>query len=573
MSRPLVLLALPLAAIAAVAALASPSEPHAAPGRTDPRPNFVVVFADDLGWGDLELHGQERISTPNLTRMAVEGATFCQLYSAANVCPPARDGLLTGRHTGHTGIRLQGVLPADSPSAPRYLPRHLAGAGYATGVFGKWGMGSYTLEPDGSARVTGGAPERLGFHEMLGTMTHRDAHTYTLPPYPLGPNDERIHPRLWTIAGGRTREAQLGPVPYTQELYVRRALDFVRRHRDRPFFLYLPWTIPHAELYLPPDDPAWDGYLDASGRSVFPETPWPGDRLYRRPNPHPRATYAAMVTRLDRDLGLLLDLLDELGLSEHTLVVFTSDNGPHSAGGIGSPAFFDSAGGLSGAKRSLGEGGIRVPGLVRWPGTVAAGRTIDEPVAAWDLLPTFLELAGVAAPPAGVDGISLAPLLAGEEQRPHDEQAPLYWESWEGTRGQAVRLGRYKLLRTRIAGANDPVRLYDVEADPAEQEDLAGDPALCPVYLRLVRLMNESRVDPGGFRMPPLALDCPAATVPPRVWAGVGAPSAPARNPAAPADAVAGSAPGTAAGARADASRWPHRGLGCPPRRGIASGP
>ncbi len=525
-------------------------DPSSTLGRAGGPPNFIVVLADDLGWGDLELHGQERISTPNLTRMALEGATFCQFYSAAPVCPPARDGFLTGRHTGHTGIRVAGVLPADSAAAPRYLPRLLAGAGYVTGVFGKWGMGSYVLEADGSARATGGAPERLGFAEMLGTMTHRDAHTYTLPPWPLAPGDERIHPRLWTIAGGRTREAALGAVPYTQDLYLARALDFVRRHRDRPFFLYLPWTIPHAELYLPPDDPAWDGYLDAAGVSVFPETPWPGDRLYRRPNPRPRATYAAMVTRLDRDLGRLLDLLDELGLSERTLVVFTSDNGPHSAGGIGDPAFFESAGGLAGAKRSLFEGGIRAPALVRWPGTVAAGRTIDEPAALWDLLPTFLELAGGVAPPAGIDGLSLAPLLAGEAQPPHDEAAPLYWESWDGFRGQAVRLGRWKAVRTRIRDAGDPVRLFDLAADPGEADDLAGDPALCGVYLRLVGLMNESRTDPGGFAMPPLALECPAPPPSPRVWG--------ASAPAPLADAGTGGA------------RWRNRGLGCPPRGGVA---
>jgi arylsulfatase A-like enzyme len=268
-----------------------------------------------------------------------------------------------------------------------------------------------------------------------------------------------------------------------------------------------------------------------------------------------------MVSRLDRDLGRLLDLLDELGLSEQTLVVFTSDNGPHSAGGIGGPAFFESAGGLAGAKRSLFEGGIRVPALARWPGTVAAGRTIDEPVGLWDLLPTFLELAGGVASPPEVDGLSLAPLLAGEEQPPHDEAAPLYWESWEGFRGQAVRLGRWKAVRTRIRNAGDPVRLFDLAADLGEQDDLAGDPALCGLYLRLVRLMNASRTDPGGFAMPPLALECPAAVPPPRVWGSV-----------APSDAAAGSTPRAAADLAGEGSRWRNRGLGCPPRRGVGSG-
>ena len=501
-----------------IALPADPLTDRRGPERPRP-PNLVVILADDLGWGDLGVYGQRLIRTPRLDRMADEGLRLTDFYSAAPICPPAREALLTGRHTGHTRVRaFDGVLEPDSAAAPRYLPRFLASAGYATGMFGKWGMGSYEVGEGGRARVTAGAPERLGFAEFLGTMTHRDAHTYTLPPYPLRPGDEPIHGRLWTIRNGATREARTSRVPYTQDAYLAAALEFVRRHRDRPFFLYLPWTLPHAELYLPADDPAWAGSLDSAGRSLFPEVPWRGDRTFRRPNPRPRATYAAMVSRLDRDVGRLLDLLDALGLAEDTVVVVTSDNGPHSAGGIGGPAFFGSTGGLAGMKNTLFEGGIRVPAIVRWPGTVAAGRVADEPLALWDLLPTFLELAGVGRP-GGIDGLSTVPLLRGGEQPGHGAASPLYWESFAGFRGQAARLGRFKALRGRLEAPDDRVRVYDLVDDPGERNDLAADlaqrPELCPVYLELVRILNAARTDPGGrLSFPPLREQCSAGAPP-----------------------------------------------------------
>lgn len=485
------------------------------PVRTDP-PNLVIVLADDLGYGDLGVYGQLRIRTPRLDRMAVEGATFRHFYSAAPICPPAREALLTGLHTGHTEVRLGGVLPADSAAAPRYLPRLLAAAGYVSGMFGKWGMGRYETGEHGRAEVVSAAPEWLGFDEFAGPMVHRDAQSRTLPPYPVEPGDEPIHSRLWALRDGVTRELPEEPVSYTEEVYIALALDFIRRHRDRPFFLYLPLSVPHPELYLPPDDPAWAHYLDDAGASVFSEVPFPGDRLYRRPNPRPRATYAAMITRVDRDLGRLLDRLDRLGLSRNTVVLFTADNGPHRAGGLGDPAFFDSTAGLSGWKGNLFEGGIRVPAIVHWPGTVAAGRVIDEPLALWDVLPTFLELAGVAAP-AGIDGLSFAPALRGDHQAAHDAAAPLYWETFAGFRGQAVRLGRWKLLRHRLQSPDDYTRLLDLEADPGERRNLAGRPDLCPVYLELARILNAERTDPGGaFSFPPLREECPAR--PPPEW-------------------------------------------------------
>ena len=507
------LLALLLGAAAAVAGSAGcgagPPDRRDRPARPE-RPNFVVVLADDLGYGDVGVYGQRRIRTPRLDRMAAEGARFTDFYSAAPICPPAREALLTGLHTGHTRVRWAGVLKADSTAKPRYLPRFLDAAGYVSGVFGKWAMGAYERDGSGRGEVVAGAPEWVGFDEFLGVMNHRDAQTQTLPPYPLPPGARPINSRLWALRDGASRELPERPVAFTEDAYLEAALDFVRRHRERSFFLYFALTLPHAELYLPPGDPAWAGYLDAAGESVFPEVPYHGGRRTVRPNPRPRATYAAMVTRLDRDVGLLLDLLDELGLSERTLAVFTSDNGPHRTGGIAGPEFFDSTGGLAGWKVRLDEGGIRVPAIVRWPGTVAAGRVVDRPLALWDLAPTFLELAGVA-PPDHLDGVSFAPLLRGEDQPGHDAEAPLYWESFAGFRGQAVRLGRWKLLRRELEAADDPTFLFDLESDPGETEDLSGRPDLCGVYRELAAILNRSRTDPGGdFSFPPLREECPA---------------------------------------------------------------
>lgn len=509
-------LALLLAAAAAAGSGGCGAGPAGAPQRpVDERPNFVVVLADDLGYGDVGVYGQDLIRTPRLDRMAAEGVRFTDFYSAAPICPPAREALLTGLHTGHTRVRWAGPLKADSPARPHYLPRWLAGAGYVSGVFGKWAMGAYRRDETGQTVVVAGAPEWVGFDEFLGVMHHRDAQTQALPPYPQ-PADERppINSRLWALRDGASRQLPERPVAFTEDAYLDAALDFVRRHRERPFFLYFALTLPHAELYVPPGDPSWAGYLDAEGESVFPEIPYHGGRRTARPNPRPRATYAAMVTRIDRDVGVLLDLLDVLGIAERTLVVFTSDNGPHRTGGIAGPEFFDSTGGLRGWKVRLEEGGIRVPAIVRWPGTVAAGRVVERPLALYDLAPTLLELAGVERP-GGLDGISFAPLLRGDDQPGHDADSPLYWESFAGFRGQAARLGRWKLLRRRLETADDPVALHDLEADPGETEDLSGRPELCPIYLELVRILNRERTDPGGiFSFPPLREECPAGEAP-----------------------------------------------------------
>jgi arylsulfatase A-like enzyme len=478
---------------------------------SEPPPNFVVVLVDDLGVGDLGSYGQPMIQTPRLDAMASGGIRLTRLYAGDAWCPVTRVSLLTGRHAGHAVVRGDLVPPEDSDGEPLYLQRFLRLAGFATGMFGKWGLGSYDADDGGPAVAVGGRPSHLGFDEFLGAMTHRDAHTHELPPYPQQPGDAPIHDRLWEIDGGQTIESGLLDVPFIQEDVMVAALDFVTRHRDQPFFLYLPFNLPHAEYYIPPDDPAWLPYLDETGTSVFPETPFAGNALMRRPVPEPKAAYAALVGRIDADVGRLLDHLQTLGLAARTLVVFASDNGPAGDAPYNNPDFFGSAAGLRGLKLELFEGGIRVPGILYWPGRIAPGRLSAEPVGLWDLFPTLFELAGLEVP-AGVDGVSLVPLIDGRRPTPHDEERPLYWETWNSVfRGQAIRDGSLKLVRTGTVDPSGPVALYDLAVDPTERMDLSRDRERCATLLQLIARLNAARSDPpgGGFSVTPLAPVCP----------------------------------------------------------------
>ncbi len=478
----------------------------AAAGGVGERPNIVLIMVDDLGWGDLGVYGQQLILTPEIDAMAAEGLRLTHFYAAAPHCHPSRNSLLTGLHTGHTHIRRDGHLTADDP----ILPELLHAAGYATGMYGKWGLS----EVDAGDTPVLAVPHELGFDRFTGQLTHRDAHVYFLdsPPHPPGTPEHPFYPDirqfLYQSRDGRTEMLALPPQRYVHDEFVDRTLGFIDEHRHEPFFLYLPYTIPHAELVVPADSLAL--YLDEQGQSLFPEIPWtpPLDgRGFDRHNPMPRATYAAMISRLSRDVGRILQRLRDHGLEEDTLVILTSDNGPHDAGGIASPDFFASSGGLSGMKWSLSEGGIRVPMIAWWPGTITPGVS-DQPAALWDLLPTLADL--TATPLAGrVDGISLRPLLTGEGSLP---RRFLYWEAFVGgaTYRQAARLGRYKALR-RVA--DDHVELYDLVSDPAERSDLSGLPELCPQLLELKEILNTARVSPPRnpehrFDIAPLSLRC-----------------------------------------------------------------
>ncbi len=407
-------------------------------------PNIIYIMADDAGYGDFSCYGQEKFSTPHIDRLAAEGMRFTQHYSGSTVCAPTRCSLMVGRHTGRISVRGNrehqpvGQMPMDAEETT--VAERLQQAGYATGAFGKWGLGYPGSHGD---------PLNKGFDVFFGYNCQRNAHTY----YPtwLYDNAERI---------------ELDGQTYSHDLIMERALRFIRENRDRPFFCYLPVTIPHAAMQVPDEYAApfrekWPQFNDRIGR-------YAGTRVT-----NPIAAFAGMMVKMDEGVGELLALLEELGIDEHTVVMFTSDNGPHREGGH-QPDFFNSNGPFSGYKRDLTDGGIRMPFLVRWPGRIEAGAVSDHISAHWDFLPTACDLAG-AATPDDLDGISMLPTLLGrlDQQKHHDY---LYWEFYERGGKRAVRLGKWKAIQRNLhKDADSPILLYDVEADPAEQHDLAAD--------------------------------------------------------------------------------------------------
>lgn len=430
-------------------------------------PNVVYVLADDLGWGELGCYGQQKIRTPHIDRIAAEGMRFLRHYSGSPVCAPSRAVWMTGLHTGHAVVRdnwenggwgegaPEGQYPL--PAGTDTLPRRLHAAGYATACVGKWGLGG----PE-----TTGHPNAQGFDLFFGHLCQRIAHNYY--PTHLWRNDAKVdlegnpwfasHQRLDAPPIDDDYRAFAG-ARYAPALMIDEAERFVREHAERPFLLWYTSPIPHAGLQV------LDAMVDEYP-SAWDEEPYLGEKGYV-PHPRPRAAYAAMVTHLDREVGRLLDLLDELGLADDTIVIFSSDNGPTFNGGTDS-AFFDSAPGLRGLKCSVHEGGIKVPMVARWPGRIAAGVTTDHLSAFQDVFPTVMELCGLEAP-AGSDGVSFAPTLLGDPgaQGEHDL---LYWEY---ARQQAVRRGEWKLVRTW--NKDDVVRtmLFDLASDPGEADDVS----------------------------------------------------------------------------------------------------
>jgi arylsulfatase A-like enzyme len=416
-------------------------------GEAAGKPNIVLILADDLGYGDLGCYGQQRIRTPHLDRMAAEGMRFTQHYAGSTVCAPSRCALMTGRHTGHCTVRgnVDVLMKPGEPTLASMLKR----AGYTTACIGKWGIGHPPPPED---------PHRHGFDHFFGYLSMWHAHNY----YPdfLWRNREKVplrnvvqHPAKHSKKDqeplvGLAREKR----DYAPDLFTQEALDYLGRQKG-PFLLFLPYTIPHANNEAPS--------FGAHGLEVPDYGPY-----QNRDWPDPEKGKAAMITRLDRDLGRLFAALKERGLDENTLVLFTSDNGPHKEGGI-DPNFFDSNGPLQGIKRDLYEGGIRVPLLARWPGRIKPGTVSDHIGAFWDFLPTFADLAGVEPPP-DTDGISLLPALLGQPQQAHEF---LYWEFHEGSSKQAVRLGRWKAVRV---APSRPLELYDLESDISEQHNVAN---------------------------------------------------------------------------------------------------
>lgn len=423
-----------------------------------PRPNIVLIVADDLGYGDVGFNGQKLIRTPNIDLLAKEGTIFTQFYAGTSVCAPSRSSLISGLHTGHTYIRgNKGVDPeGQEPIADSVLTvaEVLKKAGYKTAAFGKWGLGPVASEGD---------PIKQGFDQFFGYNCQSMAHRYF--PDHLWDNDKKI-------VLEKNQNLKLTE-EYAPDIIQKEALKFVsNQKKDEPFFLFLPYILPHAELKAP-DDEIFQSY-----KGKFPEKPYKGadygpnatDGGYASQE-YPHATFAAMVTRLDSYVGQVVAKLKERGLDKNTLIIFTSDNGPHVEGGA-DPVFFNSGGGLRGVKRDLYEGGIREPFVANWPGVVKAGQKNNYIGAFWDLLPTFAELAGVKLSKP-VDGISIVPTLTRKAaQKNHDY---LYWEFHEQGGRQAVRQGNWKAVRLKAAGNPDaPVELYDLSKDPAEKDNLAA---------------------------------------------------------------------------------------------------
>lgn len=446
-----------------------------------PRPNIVFIIADDLGYGDVGFNGQKKIKTPNLDRLSAGGMRFTQFYAGTSVCAPSRSSLISGHHTGHTYIRgNKGVLPeGQEPIADSVVTvaEVLQQAGYKTGAFGKWGLG-----PTGSV----GDPNRQGFDAFYGYNCQTLAHRYY--PNHLWENDRKIV----LEANENLRQTK----QYAPDLIQAKALDFIEaQSNDQPFFLFLPYILPHAEL-LVPDDSLLQYY-----KGKFPEKPYVGQdygaeatRGGYTSQPYPHATFAAMVARLDWYVGQIVAKLKEKGLDKNTLIIFTSDNGPHIEGGA-DPDFFDSNGPFKGYKRDLYEGGIREPFVAYWPGTIKAGSSSAYLGAFWDLLPTFGELAGTSAP-QGIDGLSFAATLTGRGKQP--QHSYLYWEFHEQNGKQAIRQGNWKAVRLNAGSQpNGPVELYDLLKDPGETTNLASKyPAKAK---ELGQLMNQSHVPSALF--------------------------------------------------------------------------
>jgi len=398
------------------------------------KPNIVYVMADDLGYGHLGCYGQRKIRTPCIDRLAADGMRFTQFYAGYTVCAPSRSCLMTGLHMGHTPVRGNSgsaALLDDETTVAEVLKR----AGYATGGFGKWGLG---------VEGTPGVPHEQGFDHFWGFYHQIHAHFYY--PYWVWHNGEKVD-----LPGNR--DGARGE--YVDDFLHGKAMEFIRASaaKGRPFFCYVPTIIPHVELAVPEESAA-------PYRGEFPKATIDDPRRGYLGSDDAYAVYAGMISRLDRNVGEIVDLLRELGIEKNTLVIFTSDNGPQGGPWMPLREFFDAAGPLRGQKGSLFEGGIRVPFIARWPGRISPGRISDHIGAFWDMMPTFAELAGEAPP--RTDGISMVPELTGrkERQRKHEY---LYW-------GRAVRAGRWKALRDKSGRWT----LYDLDRDIAETTDVAA---------------------------------------------------------------------------------------------------
>jgi arylsulfatase A-like enzyme len=429
------------------------------------RPNIVLIVADDLGYGDLGCYGQKKILTPNIDRLAEEGIRFTQAYAGSTVCAPSRCSLMTGMHNGHNRIRDN--LPHNIWLRPDdvTVAEVLKQAGYKTGAIGKWALG----DPG-----SWGLPNYQGFDYWYGHLK-QDLAIYYYPTH-LWENDKIVMLQdlvMVNDVGKMTGNRAGKRVKYTHDLFTDKAVSFIERHREDPFFLYLAYTLPHFSDY-PKDSP--DHYMVPSDEP-YTDKDWP----------QIAKNYAAMISRMDRDVGRIMELIKKLGIDENTIVFFTSDNGAY-LGSAPPREFFESNDMLRGGKRDLYEGGIRIPMIARWTGKAPAGRVSEQVWAFWDFMPTAAELAGLPAP-KGIDGISMLPVLLGKAQKSHDY---LYWDYGHvrKTYKQAVRMDDWKGVRI---GAGSPVELYNLKDDPGESNNVASDNP--EIVRKIEEIMNTARAD------------------------------------------------------------------------------
>ena len=491
-------------------------ECRAAPAdQPDSPPNVVYILADDLGYAELGCYGQEKIKTPNIDRLAKEGMRFLQHYCGNAVCAPSRCVLMTGKHPGHAYVRnnRQAKLPEDLierygmlftgqepiPDAEATIAEMLKQKGYATAAVGKWGLGHFG---------TTGDPNRQGFDLFFGYNCQAHAHSF-YPEY-LWCNDRKVpldnnppvpgHAR-WPAGadpGDPASYDQFKGTDYSPDRMISIALRFIRHNKNRPFFLYFPSTIPHVALHVP--DEELKPYL-----GKWDETPFTAaDGYGYTPHQTPRAAYAAMISRLDKDVGRIMDTLKELALDQNTLVMFSSDNGTTHLDQEVDYEFFESVGPLRGLKGSLYEGGIRVPMIARWKGKIEPSSSTDHVSAFWDVFPTIAEVTG-GRPPSDSDGISFAPTLLGRPDRQKQHEC-MYWE-FSGYGGQqAVRMGDWKGVRQEMLRRDNPdplkIELYNLKDDIGESSDVASENP--EVVAKIRRLMETERVSSELFPLRPV---------------------------------------------------------------------
>jgi arylsulfatase A-like enzyme len=485
--------------------------------KQDSRPNIVYILADDLGYGEVGAYGQTLIETPNIDRLANEGMQFTQHYSGAPVCAPARCILLTGKHGGHAYIRgndemsengdvwnFQAVIDDPKLEGQRPLPEGtttlgsvLQSAGYKTACVGKWGLGG---------PLTEGAPNRQGFDFFFGYNCQRQAHTYT--PVHLWKNDKKVILNNDLVVPGTKLDSLADindPASYSKyqqpelatELMIQEALGFIEENKSEPFFLYYASPLPHVPLQAPEK---WVKYYQDKLGS---EEPYLGQKGYF-PNYSPRSTYAAMISHLDEQVGMLVDKLKEEGLYENTIIMFSSDNGPTYAGGA-DQLFFDSAKPFKSdygrGKGFVYEGGIRVPFISVWPGRIESGATSEHISAFYDVLPTLADLVGLPISTTQTDGISFLPELLGKEQEDHEY---LFWEYPEYGGQQAVRMGKWKAIRKDIKKGNMQIELYNLDEDLFEERNVAEQFPEIIKQIELIFIKEHQTPQVATFIMPAL---------------------------------------------------------------------